>query len=58
MGKDVFFDISANGMLVGKIKFRLFDDVVPKTADNFRQLCKKQKGQQGYRGSGFHRIIP
>ncbi|KXS18291.1 hypothetical protein M427DRAFT_54092 [Gonapodya prolifera JEL478] len=39
----------------------LFADVVPKTAENFRQLCtgehRKNNIPQGYKGAQFHRII-
>ena len=40
-----------------RINFNLFEKDVPKTAGNFRELCKKAEGQ-GYKGSGFHRVIP
>ncbi|KAG2129334.1 putative cyclophilin [Suillus cothurnatus] len=54
---DVYFDITINGNAAGRIVFKLFDDVVPRTARNFRELCTGQNGY-GYAGSGFHRIIP
>ncbi|KAK3501241.1 putative U-snRNP-associated cyclophilin [Neurospora crassa] len=59
----VFFDITLGGEPLGRITFELFKDVVPKTAENFRQFCtgesKNSLGRpQGYKGSKFHRIIP
>ncbi|KAI1338822.1 putative U-snRNP-associated cyclophilin [Xylariaceae sp. FL0016] len=58
----VFFDITLGGEPLGRVTFELFKDVVPKTAENFRQFCtgesKNSRGQpQGYKGSKFHRII-
>ena len=40
---------------------QLFADVVPKTAENFRQFCtgeyRKADVPLGYKGSKFHRVI-
>jgi len=52
----VFFDINIGGRKEGTIVFGLYGDVVPKTAENFKQLCLADKGE-GYKGVIFHRII-
>ncbi|MEU1707081.1 peptidylprolyl isomerase [Streptomyces sp. NPDC005706] len=57
MSDNVYFDITINDEPAGRIVFKLFDDVVPKTARNFRELATGQNGF-GYAGSSFHRVIP
>lgn len=51
------FDVSINSGPSKRIIFELYDDTVPKTTRNFRELATGEHGF-GYAGSGFHRIIP
>jgi len=57
----VFFDVSIGGHAAGRIKIELFADVVPKTAENFRQFCTGEHQKNGipigYKGCTFHRVI-
>ena len=52
-----FFDVTADDKAIGRITFKLYDEIVPKTAKNFVELCTGKNGY-GYQGSSFHRIIP
>lgn len=62
----VYFDISIDGVGIGRIEMVLAKDKVPKTVENFRVLCTGTGGKSGsishmplhFQGSRFHRVIP
>lgn len=60
----VFFDVTIGGSPAGRIVMELYDDIVPRTAENFRCLCTGEKGmgKSGkplhFKNSLFHRVIP
>lgn len=39
-----FMDITVGGELQGRLLIELYNDVVPKTAENFRALCTGEMG--------------
>lgn len=60
----VYFEIEINNKDAGTVVFELFKNVVPRTAENFRQLCTGEAGRSKvsgrllqFAGSGFHRVI-
>ncbi|KAL3695183.1 hypothetical protein R1sor_009259 [Riccia sorocarpa] len=55
--RKVFLDIEIGGEAEGRIVIGLFYDVVPKTAENFQQLCIGTETGGGFKGSHFHRVI-
>ncbi|XP_034251034.1 peptidyl-prolyl cis-trans isomerase D-like [Thrips palmi] len=57
----VFFDLEVDSAPVGRVVFRLFKSIAPKTCENFRQLCAKSPaGSSGkilsYKGTIIHKI--
>ena len=62
--KRCFFDVAINEVAAGRIIFELYDDIVPKTAENFRALCTGEMGTGAttgkllhYKDCSFHRVV-
>lgn len=62
-----YFDVTIGGEpMEERIVMELFDDITPKTCENFRELCTGNGGQMvegttipmSYKNCSFHRIIP
>ena len=60
----VYFEVSLDGDLVGRLTMELYADRLPKTAANFCALCTGEKGYHplsrkrlSYAGSRFHRVV-
>jgi len=59
----VYLDLQIGENAPQRVTIELFNDVVPKTAENFRALCTGEKGlgaggkALSYQGSTFHRVI-
>ncbi|KAF8328483.1 cyclophilin-like domain-containing protein [Amanita rubescens] len=56
----VFMDIQIGETPAGRLKMELFSEIVPKTAENFRQLCtgeyRVNARPMGYKGATFHSV--
>ncbi len=57
-------DIEIGGAPAGTLEIELYKNIVPKTTENFKQLCTGEAGKSKisgkaltYQGSCFHRII-
>ena len=57
----VFFDVRIGTTDMGRILMELYFDLVPRTAENFRQFCtgeaKRDGVPLGYKNTSFHRVI-
>jgi cyclophilin family peptidyl-prolyl cis-trans isomerase len=59
-----YMDFSIDGEPAGRVEYGLYGNYVPRTAQNFKQLCTGEAGEGAsgkplfYKGCKIHRIIP
>lgn len=61
----VYFDIEISNVNIGRMIFKLYGSICPKTVENFRCLCTGERGNGlitkmplHFKGARYHRIIP
>ncbi|XP_065206394.1 peptidyl-prolyl cis-trans isomerase D [Planococcus citri] len=60
----VYLDFSEDGEFIGRVVIKLFKDIVPRSAENFRALCTGEKGigklgkPLHYKNSIIHKVMP
>ena len=52
----VFFDVTIGGKAAGRIVMELYNDIVPKTAENFRALCTGERSWTKRKAPSLQRI--
>ncbi|KAJ3249586.1 peptidyl-prolyl cis-trans isomerase cpr6 [Chytriomyces hyalinus] len=61
--QQVFFNITHGGRPLGRIVMELFNDIAPKTTENFLVLCRGDRVSEtsgrklAFKGCSFHRVI-
>jgi cyclophilin family peptidyl-prolyl cis-trans isomerase len=56
----VYLDISINKVEMGRLTFQLYNNELPITCENFRQLCTGENKDKSltYKNCPIHRIVP
>lgn len=61
----VYLEVEISNVNIGRMIFKLYQNICPKTCENFRCLCNGERGTGlitkmplHFKGSKFHRVIP
>eukprot|EP00928_Gymnodinium_smaydae_P047832 TRINITY_DN31954_c0_g1_i1.p2 TRINITY_DN31954_c0_g1~~TRINITY_DN31954_c0_g1_i1.p2 ORF type:complete len:229 (+),score=63.78 TRINITY_DN31954_c0_g1_i1:139-825(+) len=61
----VYLEVEISSVNIGRMIFKLYSNICPKTVENFRSLCTGERGTGlmtklplHFKGAKFHRIIP